>query len=137
MDVAPLLKPALYQAEGAPRRPGRPSLLGGECANCGYVFFPLQPYGCERCGSLRLEPLTLAGSGRLIASARVHIHPGKTREAPFTIGAIALDDGPVVRTLIDEQSAGAQVGARMATVLIPVSDQEGAPRLDLRFAEDR
>ena len=73
------------------------------------MFFPLQPYGCERCGSLDLHPKALSGVGRLLASARVHLHAGKTREAPFTVGSIQLEDGPIVRTLIvgDGPSAAA------------------------------
>jgi uncharacterized OB-fold protein len=132
VDEPALLKPALYRAEGSPKDPDHPALLGGECANCGYVFFPLQAYGCERCGSLKLDPCVLTGGGRLLASARVHIHPGKTREAPFTVGSIALDDGPIVRTLV-EGSGDLRPGLRMVTTLVPVTDAEGAPRLDLRF----
>jgi uncharacterized OB-fold protein len=131
MDETALLKPGLYRAEGTEAAPGHPALLGGACA-CGYVFFPLQRYGCERCGSVELEPRALSGAGRLLASARVHLHAGKTREAPFTVCSVALDDGPIVRTLVEGDDALA-VGTRMVTVLAPATDAEGAPRLDLRF----
>jgi hypothetical protein len=136
VDDSALLKPALYRAEGSAAAPDHPALLGGKCADCGYVFFPLQAYGCERCGSVRLEPQLLSGTGRLQASAQVHLHPGKGREAPFAVGAIALDDGPIVRTLIEDDSAGVRVGARMVSRLIRVADAEGAPRLDLRFTPE-
>src|SRR5277367_906313 len=112
MEDPPLLKPGLYQARGSASEPGRPALLGGACA-CGYVFFPLQAYGCERCGGLDLRPKTLSGAGRLLASARVHLHPCKGREAPFTVVAVELDDGPIVRTLADGDTAGLMPGARM------------------------
>src|SRR5580693_3683451 len=102
MATPPLLKPGLYRAEGVAGGLDHPALLGGVCGTCGYVFFPLQHYGCERCGGLDLRPKVLSGAGRLLASARVHLHPGKGREAPFTVGAIALDDGPIVRGLIEE-----------------------------------
>jgi uncharacterized OB-fold protein len=133
VDQPPLLKPALYQAQGSAAEPDHPALLGGACA-CGYVFFPLQSYGCEQCGGQDLRPMILSGAGRLLASARVHLHAGKGREAPFTVGEIRLDDGPIVRTLIEADPDGLQPGARMVTVLEPVADAEGAPRLDLRFA---
>jgi len=135
MDEATLLKPALYRAQGSPAVPNQPALLGGECA-CGYVFFPLQRYGCERCGGLDLKPKALSGAGMLLASARVHLHPGKGREAPFTVGAIALDDGPIVRTLIEASDADPRPGARMVSVLAAVADLDGAPRLDLRFTPE-
>ena len=96
MEDPPLLKPGLYQAAGSAAEPGHPALLGGVCA-CGYVFFPLQTFGCERCGGSDLQPKTLSGAGKLLASARVHLHPGKGREAPFTVVAVQLDDGPIVR----------------------------------------
>jgi uncharacterized protein len=133
MDEVTLMKPALYRAAGTPETPDRPALLGGMCG-AGHVFFPLQHYGCERCGSLDLEPRALSGVGRLLASARVHLHAGKSREAPFTIGSIQLEDGPIVRTLI-EASEGATLaaGTRMATTLVAVVDANGRQCLDLRF----
>jgi len=130
-----LLKPALYRAEGADAVPEHPALLGGACA-CGYVFFPLQRYGCEKCGGLDIEPRALSGAGALLASARVHLHAGKGREAPFTVGSVRLDDGPIVRTLIVEAAGPLEVGRRMVTTLEAVADAEGAPRLDLRFAPE-
>jgi uncharacterized protein len=136
MDTPPLLKPGLYRAESSAEQPNHPALLGGVCGACGYVFFPLQHYGCERCGSLALEPRVLSGVGTLLAAARVHLHVGKNREAPFTVGAVALDDGPIVRTLIEDMSEAPRPGDRMASALAPAVDAEGAPRLDLRFVRE-
>jgi uncharacterized protein len=126
-----LLKPGLYREETG----GSLVLLGGACP-CGHVCFPMQSYGCEVCGRQDLAPRTLAGAGRLIASARVHLFMGKSREAPFTVGAIQLDDGPVVRTLIVEAASPLRPGQRMAALLAPVAGPEGEPRLDLRFAPE-
>lgn len=136
MDHPTLLKPGLYRAKGSDTAPGHPALLGGVCA-CGYVFFPLQAYGCERCGGLDLRPRVLSGVGRLLASAKVHLHPGKGREAPFTVAAIALDDGPIVRTLIVDDGPRPRAGDRMVTLLAAATDADGAPCLDLRFTVER
>ena len=87
-----LLKPDLYTDTAA--------LKGGRCAN-GHIFFPMQSYGCETCGSTDLQPHELKAEGVLVASATVHLHNGKGREAPFTIVALKLTDGPMVRTLLD------------------------------------
>jgi uncharacterized protein len=133
MDDPALLKPALYRGEGTDAEPEHPALLGGACLTCGYLFFPLQAYGCERCGGLDLAPRPIAGAGTLLASARVHLHTGKGREAPFTVAAVALDDGPIVRTLVADGSHAPRAGERMVTVLALAADAEGAPRLDLRF----
>ena len=136
MATPPLLKPDLYRAEGAGGQ-DHPALLGGVCGACGYVFFPLQHYGCERCGSVDLAPRDLAGSGALLAAARVHLHAGKTRQAPFTVVAVALDHGPIVRALIDgDGDEVPRPGERMTTTLAPCVDAEGAPRLDLRFVRE-
>ena len=128
--TADLLKPVLYGTEDGDARPG---LLGGACT-CGHVFFPMQSFGCERCGSIDLKPRTLAGHGRLLASARVHLYAGKHREAPFTVGSIALEDGPIVRTLLVDDEKPFRVGDRLVTTFVEVRDAEGNPKRDLRFA---
>lgn len=134
MPTPDLLKPALYTAQGTPALQDHPALTGGRCT-CGYVFFPMQTYGCEKCGrhGEDLSPVALTGRGRLIASATVHMHMGKGREAPFVVGAIELEHGPVVRTLIAESDEGMKPGDTMVTVLVPVSVGENDERLDLRF----
>jgi len=127
----PLLKPELY-ALGASHIP---VLLGGRC-ECGFVFFPMQTFGCERCGrnGTALIPFSLTGRGRLRAVATVHVHADDKRKAPFVVGAIELDEGPVVRTLLEGISAERNfAGARVEAVLIAVDTQPGAQALDLRF----
>jgi uncharacterized OB-fold protein len=144
MSTSEILKPALYAAEGTAAVPDHPSLRGGNCSRCGYVFFPLQTYGCEVCGSTgdALQPVALAGSGTLIASSVVHIHAPRapaakdTRPlaAPFTIGSVKLDDGPTVRTLlVDVDQRSLQPGQRMVTRLVPVGSDDTRHVVDLRF----
>ncbi len=135
-DAQELLKPGLYDAKGTAALPGNPSLLGGRC-NCGHVFFPMQNYGCEKCGASadHLKPHRLAGSGKILALATVHLHAGKGRQAPFTVATIALDDGPTVRTLLDQASErDAKPGLAVVTKLIDVPREDGPALLDLRFA---
>lgn len=134
MTETELLKPALYATEGTASVPDHPSLKGGKC-QCGYVFFPLQTYGCEVCGRTgdALQPVALSGRGTLIASSTVHIHAAKNHEAPFTIGAIKLDDGPTVRTLlVDVDARALKPGQPMVTKIVPVSSTAGKT-FDLRF----
>jgi uncharacterized OB-fold protein len=128
-----LLKPALYRSKGSARDPAHPALLGGACA-CGYVFFPMQHFGCERCGRTDVEERALTGRGRLLASARVHLHAGKHRQAPFTVGSIALEDGPIVRTILIDDEKPFHPGDVVVTALIDVHDAEGNAKRDLRFA---
>jgi uncharacterized OB-fold protein len=129
-----LAQPALYTAEAAPK------LNGGRCKKCGYVFFPPQSYGCEFCGATsdQLEPVALAGQGKLHSFATVHLHQdrsGKGLEAPFTVGLIVLDDGPAVRALLTERTdAGLHIGDPMHSVLVPAgTNEDGKQIVELRF----
>lgn len=127
--ILPLLKPDLYALDSADTA----TLRGGRC-ECGHTFFPFQTFGCERCGRSgdALRPFSLAGRGQLRAVATVHVHADERRQAPFVIGTIALDDGPVVRTLLLDSVEHNAIGQRVEAVLVPVAT-ENARALDLRF----
>src|ERR1700683_5751043 len=128
MSEPVLAHPALYTAADAPK------LNGGRCKKCGYVFFPPQTYGCEFCGATveQLEPVALAGAGKLHSFATVHLHQdrsGKGLQAPFTVGLIVLDDGPAVRSIVTERTdEGLRIGDPMHSVLAPAGTiNEGQP----------
>jgi len=136
MYPAKPLKPGLYSVAAIDRDGAPPRLKGGRC-RCGHVFFPMQAYGCERCGSHgdALTPCELSASGTLLAEATVHLHADKNRPAPFTIVKVALDDGPVIRTLLADDSAPVTPGQRMTGRLVAVGQSEsGETVLDLRFS---
>ena len=128
----PLLKSALY----GPDISGVPVLRGGRC-ECGYTFFPMQTFGCERCGRTgeALQPIELSGWGKLVATAAVYVHSDHKRPTPFVIGTVALDDGPVIRTLLTEAPpANSEKPVRVAAMLVPVESADGnGTALDLRF----
>ena len=84
--------PGLYEVTTSP-----PQLNGTRCGGCGATFFPPLAIGCEVCGSTDLGQVTLAARGRLHSFATVHRHRGADIEAPFTVGEVILDDGPIVR----------------------------------------
>lgn len=136
MATPNLLKPELYAAAPPPARDGAAVLHGGRCT-CGHVFFPMQRYGCEKCGraGADLQPVALKGRGVLAASVTVHMHARPERIAPFTIGAIRLDEGPVLRALLTGPVDTLAPGCPMVATLIPVESAEGA--LDLRFMAAR
>lgn len=125
-------QPSLYSGSGKP-----PSLNGGRCRKCGYVFFPPQRYGCESCGALgeELEAVALPGRGQLHSFATVHLHQGKGIEAPFTVGVILLDDGPAIRSILATRTGeGLKAGDRMsATVVSQGKDEQGSEVMELRF----
>jgi uncharacterized OB-fold protein len=132
MSATKCLKP-LY----APGQDGSDDVVlrGGAC-ECGFVFFPMQTYGCEVCGrhGSSLQPRSLKGRGVLVASAAVHTHADKNRPTPFTIVEVALDDGPTIRTLLADGTADPPPGAPVRAVLVPAGVSEtGDDLVDLRF----
>lgn len=137
MSAARLLKAELYAPVDGVARAGATCVLNGGRCRCGYVFFPMQAYGCESCGASgdALTPTELSGQGALLASATVHRHQGE-RTAPFVVGTVQLRDGPVVRTLL-AHDPGAQAltpGQPVQAVLLPVAEPaEDELVLDLRF----
>lgn len=132
------LKPELYTVpeEGAG---GIAQLRGGRCS-CGHVFFPLQAYGCEVCGrtGAALQPALLDGRGTLVASARVLMHAAKDRQAPFVVASVKLASGPVVRTLLAEDTTvRLPVGTPLRACLVEVGKTEaGDAIVDLRFTPE-
>jgi uncharacterized OB-fold protein len=125
--------PAVFSAEGTSSLPQYPALLGGRCEDCGYVFFPMQTYGCENCGSQNLKSKALSGRGRLIASAEVFISANKYFPAPYTVGSLETEDGAVVRAVLDvPPGAHLTPGAVMVTRLVPQTRPDRGEH-DLRF----
>lgn len=135
--TTPLLKPALYEGDSTGKEEAV-RLKGGRCKACGYAFFPLQRYGCEQCGAFgdALSPVPLDGIGTLLARVTVHLHGRPERTAPFVVGTVRLDDGPVVRTLLDALPEKLPpCGARMRAALSLVPDNSTATAArDLRFS---
>lgn len=134
MATPTLLKPELYSADV--HDGGAVVLHGGRCT-CGHVFFPMQRYGCEKCGraGADLQPVALKGRGVLAASVTVHMHARPERKAPFTIGTIRLDEGPVLRAVLTGPIADLAPGHPMVATLTPSVGTDGA--LDLRFMAAR
>jgi uncharacterized OB-fold protein len=129
------LKSGLYSESASGGVPGELVLHGGRC-RCGRSFFPMQSYGCERCGRHDddLTPSLLSTRGTLLARAVVHLHANTNRSAPFTIVKVALDDGPMVRALLAENQPEREPGQRMLARLCPVEGSgAGETTFDLRF----
>ncbi|HEX4769055.1 MAG TPA: zinc ribbon domain-containing protein [Lichenihabitans sp.] len=125
---------AVFSPDGTAALPNHPALLGGRCEACGHAFFPMQTYGCEKCGSQNLKAVSLSGKGRLIACAEVFISANKHHPAPYTIGSIVTDDGAVVRSILDvPPGARLTPGAVMVTRLVPETRPDRGSQ-DLRFA---
>lgn len=124
--------PTLYK-EGA----HSPVLFASRCAACARVSFPRQSFGCEACGGQELTEVEIAARGVLLSFALVRKHMGADIAAPFAIGEIRLEDGPVIRcTLADGlEEATLRAGAIVAGVLTN-NPKSSADVLELRFAPE-
>lgn len=112
---------------------GSPPLLRGHhCPTCGRVFFPPDPFACEKCGTAaaELREVDLTSTGTITAAATVHRHHYDTPETPFTVAVIELDDGPVLKSVVLDGS-DADVGRRVVGTLIESAIEPGT--VDLRF----
>ena len=124
--------PTLYKEAG-----GVPILFGSRCDTCGRASFPRQSFGCEACGGVALTPVEMAARGTLISFALVRKHMGADIEAPFALGEIRLDDGPVIRcTLADGLDQAQLCAGRTVTGILAHNPKSSADVLELRFAPE-
>jgi uncharacterized OB-fold protein len=123
--------PGLYQVEA-----DVPSLRGSRCGECGTTFFPSLSIGCEVCGAgeSSLAPVALEATGVLHSVATVHLHQGPDIDAPFAIGEIELDGGPLIRATMHEplniDAIGHRVDATWFTLRV---DEQGDEVVEPRF----
>ena len=113
-------------------------LTGGKCP-CGYVFFPMQTFGCEMCGrnGKDLTPVTLSGRGRVVSKAVVHIHADPKRPPPFTVAVVELEEGPQIRALLaDPPDEAAEPDDRVIARLFRSNQSDSNSRLDVGFTRD-
>ena len=125
----------------------RPVLQGTRCASCNTTFFPVLSLGCEVCGSTQLDAIVLEATGVLHSVATVHLYQGHDIEAPFVaemvrqqvvapfaIGEIQLDAGPLIRAtmaeVVERDAIGARVAASWATLR---ADDDGNDVVEPRF----
>lgn len=124
-----------FSNESGASAPGHPGLVGGRCA-CGHTFIPMQNYGCEVCGraSEDLKPVLLGGRGRLKSFAEVRRHQFAFPATPFTLVVIELDDGPIVRALLESPTdPDLVIGDVMVTTVVSAPDLGGGESKQVRF----
>jgi len=103
-------------------------LLGSRCQSRGTTFFPRLDLGCEVCGSTQLEQTALEPAGTLHSVATVHLYQGHDIEAPFAIGEVQLDAGPLIRVTMAELVERDAIGSRVGVVWTAAND-----RIEPRF----
>ena len=66
----------------------------------------------------------------------VHLHGGKDIDAPFVVVEIALDDGPLIRGLLANNTNDDVIGARVSGQWMKRVDDDGNVSVEPRFITD-
>ena len=94
--------------------PQRYRLEAGKCAGCGHVSFPPRIV-CPSCRGRKFETIGLDDEGTLLTYTVVRVASDKfSRETPFAVGIVELNDGVRVTAQIadadpDELTTGRKV----------------------------
>lgn len=127
----PLLAcPDLIRLDG-----GHPTLHGGQCADCGEIYFPAAA-SCTRCLSTRMQPVDLGRSGKLWSWTIQGFLPkspynsGETPETfqPYGVGYVEMASGIKVEsrlTVADESLL--KIGMAMELTLVPYRHGDRGP----------
>ena len=80
-------------------------LMGTKCQKCGALFLPPHPI-CSKCYGSDLEWVEMKGNGKIAAFAVIAVGPsftideGYSRNNPYLVGVVQLDEGPKVSARI-------------------------------------
>jgi len=110
-----------------PEDGGPPRLCGTRCPSCGATYAG-QRVICLGCARRGLEPHALSPSGTVWTFTIVRQQPpGSIMKAPYPIGQVALDDGPIVAAaFIDIAPEDVRIGMPVEMTLVPIrKDDKG------------
>lgn len=106
-------------------------LLGFRCLECDTVIFGPETF-CQRCTSVKLEPVELSRTGTLYSYTVVRVPPaGWPGPVPYTLGQVELPDGPqVLAELVDCPEADLEIDMPVELTLRLVQGEEpSAPKV--------
>jgi uncharacterized OB-fold protein len=119
-----------------------PQLIGGRCAGCSAVTFPVQP-SCARCGSVEVGRHLLPRRGRLWTFTTQEFLPkepyagGETVETftPFGVGLVQLgDEVKVEGRLTESDPAKLDFDMEVELVIVPFrTDDDGTQVMTFAF----
>ena len=120
-----------------------PQLIGGRCAACAAVTFPMQS-SCARCGSTEVDQHLLPRRGTLWTFTTQEFFPkkpyasGETMETftPYGVGLVELGDVVRVESRLTEGDASKlRIGMEMELVVVPFRvDPDGTEVMTYAFA---
>ena len=86
--------------------PQRYRLQAGKCEKCGHVDFPPRLI-CPRCKGRKFSTVTLHDEGKLETFTIVRVASDRfSKETPFAVGIVALDDGVKITAQIADVDPG-------------------------------
>ena len=119
-----------------------PQLIGGRCASCSSVTFPV-PVSCARCGSVEVEQHLLPRRGTLWTFTTQEFLPkepyasGETAETftPYGVGLVQLgDEVRVEGRLAESDPSKLTIGMEVQLVIVPFrTDPDGTEVLTYAF----
>ncbi len=109
MDVAPA---SLWRKINT-----RYNLVGNTCTNCNTSYFPHRVV-CKNCGrKSKLVEKQFSGNGTIHSFTRILVPPDAFKDdAPYTIGLIKLDEGPMIEGHVIDNYAEVKIGGRVRVV---------------------
>jgi uncharacterized OB-fold protein len=120
-----------------------PQLIGGRCAACGAVTFPVQG-SCARCGSVDVETHLLPRRGTLWTFTTQEFLPkepyagGETMETfrPYGVGLVQLgDEVRVEGRLTEADPARLRIGMEVELAVVPFRvEEDGTEVMVFAFA---
>lgn len=101
------------------------ALRGGACEECGTRTFPARPC-CPGCQSAAVQPVPLAGTGRIWTYTVLHAAPPEyTGTVPYALGVVELDDGVrITATLLADDPTRLRIGDPVRFELTEVGPPE-------------
>ena len=97
-------------------------LMAARCRNCGVLYLPPHPI-CTKCHGPDMEWVESKGKGKLAAFTVIAVGPsftldeGYSRENPYLVGIVELDEGPKVSGRIHGIDPGKPEDIKVGTPL--------------------
>ncbi|MGC8479785.1 MAG: Zn-ribbon domain-containing OB-fold protein [Candidatus Micrarchaeia archaeon] len=95
----------------------RYNLVGTLCKNCNAKYFPPRII-CKNCGrNTKMEDIKFSGNGEIFSFTKIHVPAEAFKEnAPYVVGVIKLEEGPMVEGHIVESGNEPKIGAKVKQV---------------------
>lgn len=103
--------------------PQRYRLEAAKCSKCGHTSFPPRLI-CSECKTRKFETVRLSDEGKLLTFTVVRVSSDRfSKETPFAVGIVELNDGVKVTTQIaDVDVDELKIGQRVRLVFRKIQD---------------